>query len=82
LAAGGVARSLQIHADVRLARALPAVKIPAPKLLKLFLRESYGQPVANPLERHRGLPAQAARQGNFRRIALGIRAKITSGNGA
>jgi len=29
LASGGVARSLQIHADMRLARAWPAAKIPA-----------------------------------------------------
>jgi hypothetical protein len=30
LAAGGVARSLQIALDMRLARALPAAKTPAP----------------------------------------------------
>jgi len=33
-----VARSLQITADMRLTSAWPAAKIPAPKLLKLFLR--------------------------------------------
>jgi hypothetical protein len=37
LPAGCVARSLQIHTDMRLACALPAAKIPAPYLVCLFL---------------------------------------------
>jgi hypothetical protein len=40
LAAGGVARSLQITADMRLTSAWPAAKVPAPKLLKLFFRDA------------------------------------------
>ena len=41
LPAGGVARSLQILADMRLARALPAAKIPAPYLAYLFLPNAF-----------------------------------------
>ena len=35
--AGGIARSLQIHADMCLARALPAAKIPASSCKSYFL---------------------------------------------
>jgi hypothetical protein len=38
LAGGGVARSLQIAADMRLTSTWPAAKIPAPQLRRLFLR--------------------------------------------
>jgi hypothetical protein len=40
LAAGFVERSLQIHADMRLALASPAAKIPERKLSNLFLRDA------------------------------------------
>jgi adenine-specific DNA-methyltransferase len=40
LAAGCVERSLQIHADMRLAFASPAAKIPARKLSNLFLLDA------------------------------------------
>jgi hypothetical protein len=41
LTAGGVARSLQIHADMRLASALPAAKIPASSCKGYFSTDPY-----------------------------------------
>jgi hypothetical protein len=41
LTVGGVARSLQIHADMRLASALPTVKIPASSCKGYFLTDPY-----------------------------------------